>query len=61
MKRISTDTKQSPNNTLRIQQMRLKQSDSWKALQITGRGPIYLSQQFEDIKTFSERRGLTGG
>ena len=38
-----------------IQQMRLKQSNSWTTLQIIDRRHIYQSQQFEEImkiKTF---------
>ena len=40
-------------------QMRLKQRDSWKEMQITSRRPIYLSQQFEElmkINMFIEER-----
>ena len=46
----------------KIQQMRLKQCDSGKALQIIDRRPIYPSQQFEEImkiKTFSKERSFT--
>ena len=46
----------------KIQQMRLKQCDSPKALQIIDHRPIYPSQQFEEImkiKTLSEEKSFT--
>ena len=46
----------------KLQQIRLKQCDSWKALQIIAHRPTYLSQQFEEImkiKMFSEEGSLT--